>query len=73
MAAAAGSVHCAPGDMVMVQMATSASGRAAHEFGGGAGGAASPSLPATTVTSVVRPPASRATCRGTWSFHNIVK
>ena len=38
----ASAVHFAPGAMVIVQMATSLSARAAHEFGGG-GKACSPS------------------------------
>ena len=46
-AAAGGNRKRAPGSRVMVQMATSASGRAAQDFGGGAGGACSPSRPET--------------------------
>ena len=45
--AAGGNVQRASGASLMVQMATSASGRAAHEWGGGAGGRNPSSGPAT--------------------------
>lgn len=56
-----------------VQMATSDSACAAHDLGGGGGAFTSPRLPATTVTSVARPSASRATCRGMTWFHIMEK
>jgi len=73
--AAGGSVHVAPAAILMVQIATFVSARAAHERGGGAGTAASiaASCPATTVTSVGLPPASRAVCRGIMWFQSIEK
>ncbi len=54
-------------------MATSDSGRAAHELGGGSWGAAEPRRPAMTVTTVVSPSASTASTRGMSSSQNIVK
>ena len=58
VALAAGSVKRALGAIVSVQIATSLSARAAHDFGGGGGGLFSPSLPAIRVSSVVLPSAS---------------
>ena len=64
-----GSVQDAPWSSVMSQIASSASGFAAHESGGGAGGSAPASAPAMTVTST--PAAGR--CLGTSRSQNIVK
>ena len=61
-------VHDAPASRRSTQIATSASSRAAHEFGGGDAGLASPRLPATTVTL---PPSNSTT--GMSLAHNIVK
>src|SRR5262245_45905899 len=72
-ALAAGSSQAAPGSRRRCQIATSASGRDAHELGGGGGGTASPSAPATTVISVVRPASSVARTRGMSPSHSIVK
>ena len=57
----------------MVQMATSASGWAAQESGGGAGGVASANRPAVTSTSVAKPAASVKVVRGTSCCQNMVK
>src|SRR5882672_11694270 len=71
---AAGSVQRAPASMRIVQMAMSASARAAQEFGGGASGLAAPSsAPAITVTLVPRPALSVNRAPGTRSLHIIVK
>ena len=71
---AAGSVQRAPGSRCSVQMATSASGWDAQDSGGGLSGASAPgSAPATTVTVVRRPSASRCCRRGMRSFHSMVK
>ena len=70
---AGGTSHDAPGSSAIDQMATSASGLAAHELGGGASGCSPSSAPAITVIVTVRPLASRWTARGmSWS-QNIVK
>src|SRR5687767_1642700 len=66
---ACGNVHEAPVSRVTNQIARSASWFAAHESGGGAGGCAPSSAPATIVTST--PAAGR--CRGTSLSQNIVK
>ncbi len=71
--AARGSVQRACGAMRIVQIATSVSLRAAHDFGGGAGARADANWPAATVTSVARPSASRDVYAGTSSRHSIVK
>src|SRR5205823_992245 len=56
------------------QMATSASARAAHEFGGGGDGTRSPSAPAITVISpTIAPWSSLTSRRGIDSSHSIVK
>src|SRR5262245_4083483 len=66
---AGGTVHFAPGSSVISQIASSASGFAAHESGGGAGGCAPSSAPATSVTST--PAAGRT--RGMSLSQSIVK
>src|SRR5207253_9679247 len=48
-AAAGGRVNVACGSILMVQIATSDSARAAHECGGGAGAREAPNFPATTI------------------------
>ena len=65
---AGGSVQLAPASSFSVQIARSASAREAHELGGGDGGVASPSLPATTRTST-----PGASIRGMFGSHSIVK
>lgn len=70
---AAGSVNRAPGSIFMVQIATSLSGLEAHDFGGGEGALASPSRPATTISSVAFPAASRSTILGIVWLQNIAK
>src|SRR6476619_7327179 len=63
-----GIVHVPPASSRTTQIATSASSRAAHEFGGGDAGLVSPIDPATTVTL---PPGNSMT--GVSSTHSIVK
>src|SRR5688572_15240909 len=70
---AGGKVHSASGAILIVQIATSAEARAAHEFGGGAGAVVEPILPATTKTSVDRPLSSRTVCRGIFWSQNMEK
>src|SRR3954470_10654242 len=60
--------HDPPASSRTIQIATSASSRAAHELGGGDGGLASPIAPATTVTL---PPGNSTT--GMSLAHNMVK
>src|SRR3954447_25121363 len=60
--------HDPPASSRTIQIATSASSRAAHELGGGDGGLASPIAPATTVTV---PPGNSMT--GISLAHNMVK
>ena len=75
-----GSVQRAPGSIRIVQIARSASGRDAHESGGGARGPPAPGAPSTgpirpamLATSLFRPSASVAVKLGTSSAQNIVK
>src|SRR4051795_2469375 len=63
-----GIVQDPPASSRTIQIASSASSRAAQEFGGGDGGLASPIAPATTVTL---PPGNSMT--GMSLAHNIVK
>src|SRR5690554_1624930 len=70
---AAGNVNCAPGSILIVQIATSVVGSAAHESGGGGTADSPPNVPAITATSLLLPFASVATWRGTSSFQNILK
>src|SRR4029079_16117098 len=70
---AGGNFQAASEDMRMVQIATSVSGRDAHEFGGGAGAFSPSSTPATTVISVVRPTASLAIPLGTALSQSMAK
>ena len=71
-AAAASSV--APGSDARCQIATSASGRDAHEFGGGGGRRRPASAPAMTVISVLRPVVVGGDVRaGCPRSHSIVK
>ena len=61
-------------DLLREHMAQQDSVRAAHEFGGGAGGMKSPSAPAITVISPATTPESLViTRRGISSSHSIVK
>src|SRR6185503_4132673 len=66
---AGGNVHSASASSVTSQMASSASGFAAQESGGGVGGCASASAPATTVISTP----GAGLWRGTSRSQNIVK
>src|SRR6266478_1688392 len=71
--AAGGSVKLASGLILIVHIATLASGRAAQECGGGAGARKSARWPATTITSVVRPSELRTVYVGIWWSHSIPK
>ena len=73
MPPAAAKVHRASGAILIVQIATFVSDRAAQDFGGGGGAFTSPMRPATTMISVWRPASSCTSRRGTLSLHSIAK